>query len=72
MYGCYIYWAHPRDVYYANTQHQAVAIGFDDEIIYVELEKDLIEGSIPMHCIISEVAIAVFKESEEKGSENLY
>lgn len=67
-----IYWARPRAVYYANTRQQAAAIGFDDELIYVELEKDLIDRSIPMHCIISEDAIAVFKEWEEKGNKNLY
>jgi len=67
-----IYWARPRAVYYANTRQQAAAIGFDDEMIYVELQKDLIERTIPMHCIISEKALGVFKEWEEKGNMNLY
>lgn len=63
-----IYWARPRAVYFANTRQQA----FDDELIYTELEKDLINCSIPMHCIISEEAMAVFKEWEEKGNRLLY
>jgi len=67
-----IYWARPQAVYYANTRQQAAAIGFDDEMIYVELQKDLIERTIPMHCIISEKALGVFKEWEEKGNMNLY
>lgn len=67
-----IYWARSRAVYYANTRQQAAAIGFDDEMIYVELQKDLMNRNIPMHCIISEEALAVFKEWEEKGNKNLY
>ena len=67
-----IYWARPRAVYYANTRQQAAAVGFDDEMIYVELQKDLMERSIPMHCIISEEALAVFKEWEERENKNLY
>ena len=66
-----IYWARPRAIYYANTRQQAAAIGFNDALIYVELKKDLIDRSIPMHCIISEKALAVFKEWQEKGNKHL-
>jgi len=32
-----IYWARLRALYYANTRHEAAAIGFDDEFIYREM-----------------------------------
>jgi len=67
-----IYWARPRAVYYANTRQHATAIGFDDELIYTELQKDLLERNIPMHCIISEEALAVFKEWEQRENKDLY
>ncbi|TKK68945.1 nucleoside deaminase [Ilyomonas limi] len=67
-----IYWARPRAVYYANTRQQAAAIGFDDEVVYTELQKEITDRSIPMHCIISEEAVAVFKEWEERGNKHLY
>ena len=41
-------------------RQQAAAMGFDDDMIYVELEKDLIEHSIPMHCIMVREAVEVF------------
>ena len=34
-----LYWARPVAVYYANTQQDAAAIGFDDSAIYHELAK---------------------------------
>ena len=34
-----IYWARPRSVIYANTKNDAAAIGFDDQFIYDEIEK---------------------------------
>jgi hypothetical protein len=49
---------------------QVTAISFVDERIYVELEKDTIERSTPMHCIISEQAAALFIEWEEKVNKN--
>ena len=35
-----IYWAHIDKIYYANTQHDARDIGFDDSFIYDELAKE--------------------------------
>lgn len=36
-----IYWARPKAVYYACTKEDAAAIGFDDDFIYDELDKDM-------------------------------
>ena len=42
-----IYWARPAAVYYANTQQEAAAIGFDDALIYREIERPPAERTIP-------------------------
>src|SRR5690242_12341666 len=34
-----IYWARPADVYFAGTRQDAAAAGFDDDMIYDEIEK---------------------------------
>ena len=41
-----IYWARPRRVIYANTKNDAAAIGFDDQFIYNEIEKQSEERKI--------------------------
>src|SRR6185437_2545074 len=43
-----IYWARPQIIYYGNTREDAAAIGFDDSLIYDEIDKDLKERKIPM------------------------
>ncbi|HEY3779618.1 MAG TPA: nucleoside deaminase [Fimbriimonadaceae bacterium] len=43
-----IYWARPRAVYYACTRQEAAATGFDDEFIYEELAKPLVERKLKM------------------------
>lgn len=67
-----IYWARPKAVYYANTRTDAAAIGFDDDLIYCELEKNVSQRNMPMYCISREEALAVFNEWEQKGNMNLY
>jgi tRNA(Arg) A34 adenosine deaminase TadA len=42
-----IYWARFRRLYYANTRHEAAAIGFDDAFIYEEVCLDPSARSIP-------------------------
>jgi tRNA(Arg) A34 adenosine deaminase TadA len=42
-----IYWARPRKVIYANTREQAAAIGFDDDLIYQEIDSPMADRKIP-------------------------
>jgi tRNA(Arg) A34 adenosine deaminase TadA len=42
-----IYWARPERVIYANTREEAAAIGFDDELIYHEINTDYAARQIP-------------------------
>lgn len=61
-----IYWARPNKVYYANDQHDAAAINFDDHFIYEEIEKDKAARKIPMIKVNNEEAIKVFEEWKNK------
>jgi len=43
-----LYWARPARVFFAATQHQAAAAGFDDSFIYRELCAPLGERRLPL------------------------
>jgi guanine deaminase len=43
-----LYWARPNRVFYAATQDQAAAAGFDDSFIYREIAVPPAERRIPM------------------------
>ena len=44
-----LYWARPAAVYFAATREEAAAAGFDDELIYRELEREATDRRMPMH-----------------------
>jgi tRNA(Arg) A34 adenosine deaminase TadA len=67
-----IYWARPDRVYYANTRHDAAAIGFDDRFIYEELNLPDPQRRIPVKCIPSPEAKQAFERWKEKGDKTLY
>ncbi|NNF03618.1 MAG: nucleoside deaminase [Rhodothermales bacterium] len=43
-----IYWARPDAVYFSATKDDAAAAGFDDELIYRELARDLKKRLLPI------------------------
>jgi guanine deaminase len=57
-----IYWAHLDGIYYANTRHEAAAIGFDDSLIYREISTPLDQRVKPMHHMQLPEAKEVFSE----------
>ena len=57
-----IYWARPEKVYYACTREDAAKVGFDDDFIYAELQKELRDRSIPVQQILREHALLVFQD----------
>ena len=61
-----IYWARPDIIYYANTREDASQIGFDDSLIYEEINADLKLRKIPIVNIGNEEAKKVFKKWQEK------
>ena len=57
-----IYWARPEKVYYACTREDAARVGFDDDFIYAELQKELRDRSIPVQQLMREDALLVFQD----------
>ena len=42
-----IYWARLDRIYYANSRDDAAAIGFDDQFLYDEVAKPILDRSLP-------------------------
>lgn len=61
-----IYWARIKKIYFACSRYDAASIGFDDDFIYTELKKGIIERSIPMEQMLYNEALLVFKEWDNK------
>jgi len=55
-----IYWARPARVFYACTRGDAANIGFDDDFIYEELEKDNAEREMVLVSLMREEALELF------------
>lgn len=56
-----MYWARPSRVFYAATQEDAAAAGFDDAFIYEQVDLAPSERSIPMREVLRGEAAAPFK-----------
>jgi guanine deaminase len=67
-----IYWARPEIIYYANTRKDASEIGFDDSLIYDEINTDLKMRKIPIVNIGRDEAGNVFKKWKEKTNKIIY
>lgn len=67
-----IYWARPKRIFFANTKEDAAAIGFDDNFIYLEIDKPVSERSIPAVQIFREEAMAAFRKWESSPNKIEY
>ncbi|MGN6531392.1 MAG: nucleoside deaminase [Ginsengibacter sp.] len=67
-----IYWARPDIVYFANTRNDAADIGFDDSMIYDEINAKMEERKIPLINLQSENAKEVFHKWKEKKDKTCY
>lgn len=67
-----IYWARFRNVYYGNTRQDAASIGFDDALIYEEIEKPIEQRKIPMQQLLPEEALKGFRAWEQKENKKEY
>ena len=54
------YWAHISRVYYAAGREDAADAGFDDEMIYVEVAKQLNERKLPFVQLLPEEGLRPF------------
>jgi guanine deaminase len=67
-----IYWARPRRVIYACTRHEAADAGFDDAVIYEEINVPTGERRIPFDHECLDEASALFAFWKKKGDKQLY
>lgn len=67
-----IYWARPNIIYFANTREDAANIGFDDSMIYEEINLALEERKIRAENIGREEALKVFNKWAAKNDKTLY
>ncbi|MCW5752939.1 MAG: nucleoside deaminase [Alphaproteobacteria bacterium] len=61
-----IYWARIGQVFYANSQGDAAAIGFDDAFLYRELALPADRRALPLRRMLEGEAIRVFEEWQAK------
>ncbi len=67
-----IYWARPDVIYFANSRQDAAEIGFDDSMIYDEINAKMEERKIPLINLHSENAKTVFHKWKEKKDKTTY
>ena len=67
-----IYWARPKMVYYACSREEAANIGFDDQFIYDEINKEIGDRSISFMRLLREGALSVFKKWSKKEDKISY
>ncbi len=67
-----IYWARPKQIFFACTREDAAAIAFDDDFIYREMELPHEERRIPAVQILREEALAAFEEWRVKQDKVVY
>lgn len=61
-----IYWARPQKIYYANNRQDAANIGFDDSLIYNEINTPLENRRIAIECIGRNEALKMFDQWKNK------
>ncbi len=67
-----IYWARPKNVFYAGTREDAAEFGFDDQFIYNELESKISDRKIKFENISRDEARPVFRKWEKKNDKTEY
>lgn len=67
-----LYWARPKVVYFANNRQDAAEIGFDDSMIYEEMNVSIPDRKIPILPLGRNNALKVFEEWKQKGDKTLY
>lgn len=62
-----MYWARPRRIYFGAKREDAADAGFDDAMIYRELDCLPEERTLPMQVLLREEAQAGFRAWKEKS-----
>ncbi len=56
-----IYWARPDKLYFAANRHDAAKAGFDDHLIYEEINSEIADRKIETHQIMRDDALKAFE-----------
>ncbi len=67
-----IYWARPDKLFYANTKEDAAAIQFNDQFIYTEIAKPVVERTLFTRQLLRDEALEAFKKWEESPLKIMY
>lgn len=67
-----IYWARIDQIYYANTKNDAAEIGFDDKLIYEELDKPANERKLPAVQLLRNEALGAFERWNQSAMQTKY
>ena len=67
-----IYWARPAKIFYACNKTDAAKIGFDDQFIYQEIERQIESRQIETINCLRDEGLTVFKNWAEKLDKTEY
>jgi tRNA(Arg) A34 adenosine deaminase TadA len=67
-----IYWARPAKVFYAATREDAANIGFDDQFIYEEIEKNFEHRQMKLVNLLRDEGLTVFGNWANKTDKTEY
>ena len=67
-----IYWARPKQIFFACTHTDAADIGFDDRFIYEEIERRIEERQIKSTNFLRDEGLAVFDNWATKKDKTEY
>lgn len=67
-----IYWARPLRVFYAATREDAAKIGFDDQFIYEEIEKNFDHRRMKLVNVLRDEGLTVFESWTNKTDKTKY
>ena len=67
-----IYWARPKQIFFACTREDAASIGFDDQFIYEEIERPIEERKISSINFLRDEGLTVFANWANKADKTEY
>lgn len=67
-----IYWARPASFYFSSTRSDAAGAGFDDSLIYEQLQLAPEQRSIPGLRLLPEDGLAAFREWQRTPQRRTY
>ena len=67
-----IYWARPKRMFFACTREDAAGIGFDDRLIYEEIERPIEERRIESINFLRDEGLTVFENWANKLDKTEY